>query len=68
LSKAHKLTKNWKDRQFDNGFVEDNSGNLIKNGKRFKIDDDYVRFQVMTDAEGWITKDMFEILSPPVSD
>jgi|GEM_PF-5110804 len=61
LSKVHKLAKNWKDRQFDNGFIEDKSGNLIKKGKRFKIDDDYVRFQIMTDADGWITKDMFEL-------
>jgi hypothetical protein len=58
------LVKNWKNRQFDNGFVEDETGNLIKNDKRFKVDNDYVRFQLMIEGEGWITKDIFK---PPKS-
>lgn len=60
MRRAHRLVKNWKDRQFDNGFIEDKSGNLIKTGKRFKIGNDYVRFQIMIDGEGWITKDIFK--------
>ena len=60
MRRALRLVKNWKDRQFDNGFIEDKSGNLIKNSKRFKIGDDYVRFQVMIDGEGWITKDIYK--------
>jgi len=61
LRKVYRVANNWKDRQFDNGFIEDKSGNLIKNGKRFKIGNVYVRFQIMADREGWITKDIFRL-------
>jgi len=63
MAKVYRLAGDWKDRQFDNGFVEDNSGNLIKEDKRFKIGNDYVRFQMMIDGEGWTTKAIFELLS-----
>jgi hypothetical protein len=66
LHKEYRVANCWKDRQIDNGFAEDKSGNLIKNGKRFKIDDDYVRFQINANGEEWITKYVFEIVSLPV--
>ena len=65
MHKEYRVDNNWKNRQFDNGFIEDKSGNLIKNGKRFKVDNDYVRFQVTANGEEWITKYVFELMSLP---
>ncbi len=67
MHKEYRVANCWKDRQFDNGFTEDKSGNLIKNGKRFKVDNDYVRFQVTANGDEWITKYVFELMSLPVA-